>query len=179
MLYAGTTAERKVRALRTGLSRVHRCQEEQALMCLSVTWEYSECPCLSLHLQNIYRVSETTVPPCPPTHTTACLASFTYGITFICMGGCLWIHIPQQAHLVEVASLYTGGSWGLNWGLVAPLNHLDSPSSSNVFSSNQLDHYSLTRLAFCFSIWSDNKVCFHMTITSPLQKSLEVYPSRT
>lgn len=106
-------------------------------MCLSVTWEYSACPCLSLRV-NIYRMSETTVPPCPPTcpcivNSTSCFFYIRYHIhlrAWMCMDTYTTAGTP-----CKVASQHTGGSWGLNWGLVAPLNHLHSPSSSNVFNS--------------------------------------------
>lgn len=107
---------------------MHGCQKEAAWLCLSVTGEYSEYPCLSLRLQNIYHVSETTVPCWPPTHTHNGQRDLLLGrlaVQFFY----IWHHVHLHAWMY--ADVYTpagtpyrscfsiGGSSGLNWGLAA------------------------------------------------------------
>lgn len=177
LLCAGTVVEAKVRAVKTGLCLGARVPEGISIVIQSVAWEYSGYPCLSLHLQNIYHVSEITMPPSSYNeHFLLFWDLFYIYIMFINVHVCMWMYILQQVQFVQVAS----GVWALGIKLrcnakhLYPLNCLNSPSSSNCLSSSNYNHCSFTcpvsqyGLIINFSTWQSD----------PLYESFKSTPQR-
>lgn len=150
LLCAGTVVEAKVRVVKTLVP------EEISIVLQSVAWEYSRYPCLSLHLQNIYHVSEITLSPSSYNeHFLLFWDLFYTYIMFINVHVCMWMYISQQVQFVQVAS----GVWALGIKLrcsakhLYPLNHLNSPSSSNCLSSSNYNHCNFTCPALLNMVW--------------------------
>lgn len=160
VLCEGRVVEAKVGDVRIGLSTMPRCQKEHTLS--SSLW--------SDDTQDIQVLAYIYRPPTPyqkPSHphllimnNIPCFSGAYSQLFYICntviyVHVYMWVYMPQQVQLAEVALRYVGpGDWTAVWCQTPLPTEPSQQPFQFKFSSSNCDHCSFTCMAFLNIVWS-------------------------